>query len=53
MSCTVTRKQGLIILACDSLGNVTRVLMLLVISGEQLDKGMTILEETIAALSAK
>jgi 4-aminobutyrate aminotransferase/(S)-3-amino-2-methylpropionate transaminase len=46
-------EKGLIILACGSLGNVIRILMPLVITDEQLDKGMTILEESIAALSAK
>jgi 4-aminobutyrate aminotransferase/(S)-3-amino-2-methylpropionate transaminase len=42
--------RGLVLLSCGSLGNVIRVLMPLVITDEQLDKGLSIMEEGLAAL---
>lgn len=44
-------EKGLIILACGNFGNVIRTLMPLVISDEQLDKGLAILEEGFRFLS--
>ncbi len=44
-------KQGLIIMACGNHGNVIRTLMPLVITDEQLERGLTILEEELAAVS--
>lgn len=41
--------RGLIILTCGSHGNVIRVLMPLVITDDQLDQGLEILEEGLAA----
>jgi len=41
--------KGLIILACGTHGNVIRVLMPLVITDEQLEKGLSIMEEGLAA----
>ncbi len=41
--------KGLIILACGIHGNVIRVLMPLVITDEQLEKGLSIMEEGLAA----
>jgi 4-aminobutyrate aminotransferase/(S)-3-amino-2-methylpropionate transaminase len=43
--------KGLIILSCGKYGNVIRTLMPLVITDEQLEKGMQILEEGLAELS--
>ena len=43
--------KGLIILSCGNFGNVIRTLMPLVITDEQLDKGLAIMEEGLAALS--
>ncbi len=40
--------KGLIILSCGNFGNVIRTLMPFVITKEQLDKGLAILEECIA-----
>ena len=45
--------KGLIILACGNFGNVIRVLMPLVITDEQLDSGLAILEEGLKFLSKK
>jgi 4-aminobutyrate aminotransferase/(S)-3-amino-2-methylpropionate transaminase len=45
------REKGLIILACGGYGNVIRVLMPLVITDEQLEKGLTILADGLAALT--
>jgi 4-aminobutyrate aminotransferase / (S)-3-amino-2-methylpropionate transaminase / 5-aminovalerate transaminase len=42
--------RGLLILVCGSLSNVVRILMPLVIEDDQLEKGLTILEEGLAAL---
>ena len=41
-------EKGLILLPCGTFGNVIRMLMPLVITAEQLDRGLTILEEAIA-----
>ena len=41
--------KGLIILACGTHGNVIRVLMPLVITDEQLEKGLSIMEKRLAA----
>ncbi len=43
--------KGLVILSCGKYGNVIRTLMPLVITDEQLEKGMQILEEGLAELS--
>ncbi|GAB6145989.1 4-aminobutyrate--2-oxoglutarate transaminase [Desulfocicer niacini] len=43
-------EKGLIILACGIHGNVIRVLMPLVITDEQLEKGLAIMEEGLASL---
>lgn len=43
-------ERGLVLLSCGSLGNVIRILMPLVITGEQLEKGLTILEECLGDL---
>jgi 4-aminobutyrate aminotransferase/(S)-3-amino-2-methylpropionate transaminase len=45
-------ERGLILLACGSYGNVIRVLMPLVITDEQLERGLGILEEGLAALKS-
>jgi len=43
--------KGLILLSCGSYGNVIRVLAPFVITDEQLEKGLGIMEEGLAALS--
>ena len=45
--------QGLIILACGSHGNILRFLMPLVITDEQLQKGLKIIDDGFAAISAQ
>jgi len=40
-------EKGLVLLSCGNFGNVIRTLMPLVITDEQLDKGLTILEESL------
>ncbi len=42
--------KGLVLLSCGNFGNVIRMLMPLVITDEQLDKGLNILEEGLKAL---
>jgi len=42
--------RGLLILVCGNLSNVIRILMPLVITDEQLDKGLAIMEEGLSAL---
>jgi 4-aminobutyrate aminotransferase/(S)-3-amino-2-methylpropionate transaminase len=42
--------RGLILLACGSHGNIIRVLMPLVITEDQLEKGLGIMEEGLATL---
>ncbi|MBW2604152.1 MAG: 4-aminobutyrate--2-oxoglutarate transaminase [Deltaproteobacteria bacterium] len=44
-------EKGLIILACGNFGNVIRTLMPLVITDEQLNRGLAILEEGLKSLS--
>ncbi len=44
-------EKGLIILSCGNFGNVIRTLMPFVITDEQLDKGLTILEESLNELN--
>jgi 4-aminobutyrate aminotransferase/(S)-3-amino-2-methylpropionate transaminase len=43
-------RKGLIILACGNYGNVIRTLMPLVISDEELERGMTIIDESLQEL---
>lgn len=45
--------KGLVILSCGSHGNVIRFLMPLVISEEQLERGLAILEESLCELEAE
>ncbi len=45
-------EKGLVVLACGNFGNVIRTLMPLVITNEQLDKGLSILEESLVEASA-
>jgi 4-aminobutyrate aminotransferase/(S)-3-amino-2-methylpropionate transaminase len=44
-------ERGLVLLSCGNMGNVIRTLMPLVITEAQLDKGLAILEESIAEVS--
>jgi 4-aminobutyrate aminotransferase/(S)-3-amino-2-methylpropionate transaminase len=44
-------ENGLVILSCGSYGNVIRTLAPLVITDEQLEKGLAIMEEGLAAIS--
>ncbi|MCG6929122.1 MAG: 4-aminobutyrate--2-oxoglutarate transaminase [Desulfofustis sp.] len=44
-------KQGVIILSCGSYGNVLRFLMPLVITDEQLDRGLAVIDAGLAAIS--
>jgi len=44
-------QKGLVLLSCGNFGNVIRTLMPLVITDEELDKGLSILEESISELS--
>lgn len=44
-------ERGLVILSCGNFGNVIRTLMPLVITDEQLERGLTIMEEGLTALS--
>ena len=44
-------QKGLIILSCGNFGNVIRTLMPLVITKDQLDKGLGILEESLSDLN--
>jgi 4-aminobutyrate aminotransferase/(S)-3-amino-2-methylpropionate transaminase len=46
-------EKGLILLACGNFGNVIRTLMPFVITDEQLDKGLAILEESLNELSSR
>jgi 4-aminobutyrate aminotransferase / (S)-3-amino-2-methylpropionate transaminase / 5-aminovalerate transaminase len=45
------RENGLILLSCGTYGNVIRILVPLVISDEDLDRGLEILEESLVAAS--
>jgi 4-aminobutyrate aminotransferase / (S)-3-amino-2-methylpropionate transaminase / 5-aminovalerate transaminase len=44
-------EKGLILLSCGNYGNVIRTLMPLVITDEQLERGLAIMEEGLASLS--
>ena len=44
-------EKGLVLLSCGNFGNVIRTLMPLVITDEQLDKGLSILEESLREVS--
>lgn len=44
-------QKGLVLLSCGNFGNVIRTLMPLVITDEQLDRGMAILEESLKEVS--
>ena len=44
-------EKGLILLSCGNFGNVIRTLMPLVITDDQLDRGLAIMEEGLVALS--
>ena len=44
-------EKGLVLLSCGNFGNVIRTLMPLVITDEQLDKGLSILEESLEEIS--
>ena len=46
-------ERGLMLLNCGMHGNIIRTLMPLVITGEQLDRGFAILEESLALVSAR
>jgi 4-aminobutyrate aminotransferase/(S)-3-amino-2-methylpropionate transaminase len=43
------REKGLILLSCGTYGNVIRILVPLVISDDDLDRGLEILEESLVA----
>jgi 4-aminobutyrate aminotransferase-like enzyme len=43
------RERGLVILSCGLYGNVVRLLVPLVVSHEELDRGFEILEEALVA----
>jgi len=45
------REKGLLLLSCGSYGNVVRLLMPLVITDEQLERGLSIMEEGLAGLT--
>ncbi|EPR44528.1 4-aminobutyrate aminotransferase [Desulfovibrio sp. X2] len=45
-------EKGLIVLSCGNFGNVIRTLMPLVISDEQLERGLAILEQTLREVAA-
>jgi len=44
-------EKSLVLLSCGSYGNIIRVLAPFVISDEQLEKGLGIIEEGLAALT--
>jgi 4-aminobutyrate aminotransferase/(S)-3-amino-2-methylpropionate transaminase len=44
-------EKGLLILVCGSYGNIVRTLMPFVITDEQLEKGLSIMEEALKAIS--
>jgi len=46
----ICHEKGLILLSCGNFGNVIRTLMPLVITGEQLERGLSILHDGLAAL---
>ena len=45
------REKGLILLSCGNYGNVIRTLMPLAITDEQLDRGLAIIDQGLAAIS--
>jgi 4-aminobutyrate aminotransferase/(S)-3-amino-2-methylpropionate transaminase len=45
------QEKGLVLLSCGNYGNVIRTLMPLVITDEQLERGLAIMEEGLASLS--
>jgi 4-aminobutyrate aminotransferase/(S)-3-amino-2-methylpropionate transaminase len=46
------RERGLVLLSCGLYSNVIRILVPLVIADEDLERGLEILEESLAAASA-
>ena len=46
----ICHEKGLILLSCGNFGNVIRTLMPLVITDEQLEKGLSILHDGLTAL---
>jgi len=48
---SVCLEKGLVILTCGSYGNIIRILAPLIISDEQLEKGLAILEQGLAQIS--
>ena len=44
-------EKGLVLLSCGNFGNVIRTLMPLVITDEQLNRGLAILEESLEEIS--
>jgi 4-aminobutyrate aminotransferase/(S)-3-amino-2-methylpropionate transaminase len=46
-------EKGLVILSCGSLGNVVRFLMPLVITDQQLERGLSILEESLQEVTKR
>jgi 4-aminobutyrate aminotransferase / (S)-3-amino-2-methylpropionate transaminase / 5-aminovalerate transaminase len=49
---SAARERGLVLLSCGLYGNVIRILVPLVIDDEDLERGLEILEESLAAASA-
>lgn len=49
----ICHKKGLILLSCGNFGNVIRTLMPLTITGEELERGLSILEEGLAEVNSK
>jgi len=47
--CAEANKRGLLLLSAGTYGNVVRVLMPLVITDEQLEEGLTIIEDSLQA----
>jgi 4-aminobutyrate aminotransferase/(S)-3-amino-2-methylpropionate transaminase len=50
---TLCHEKGLILLSCGNFGNVIRTLMPLVITDEQLERGLSILEEGFSNLTKR
>jgi 4-aminobutyrate aminotransferase / (S)-3-amino-2-methylpropionate transaminase / 5-aminovalerate transaminase len=46
---TAARERGLILLSCGLYGNVIRILVPLVVTGEELERGLDILEDSLVA----
>jgi 4-aminobutyrate aminotransferase/(S)-3-amino-2-methylpropionate transaminase len=46
-------QKGLVLISCGNFGNVLRVLMPLVITDQQLEKGLNILEEALREISVQ